>query len=482
MVFYISKTTTEEKKKNDDIIVDPVDPNLGRYYRPRFSLAINGEILETEQTYTQSGGSGGSSASITPGSTGPVDTYDYILTEASEISSYINSVKPDYSTAFNILSTSTPMVNQNLIYNLNERARFSALNNKITDGYLESQRNAASKIVSNGCEDKNNLDRLNAIQRILETCDSVVIEVSKEFDKEKKKYDTAFDTIKTKCDPKLARANELLNIIPTDEANIAAVVDSYNNVIYNLHYKTSILDASMNDSKKLLQDYSFIVSSATDDLSFAKNAAAAASEVTASTLTETVSNKNNYYKSINSNNILLTNQLNDFNNNATENNRKTDFKNTQITKLGNIKFYLFIFYYLLTLYILAMSYFTKTRNEMIQQIVIVCVLAAFPFIISYIEYAIYNFFKYLLSMLTGKTFVPYSYSRYTKATIDPDKLNNITTETTKSANPVTNADLRKPITLDYERSKNYIKQLPDNIGNKIASIYNNVTTSFNQFL
>ena len=271
------------------------------------------------------------------------------------------------------------------------------------------------------------------------------------------------------------RAQRILDNIDDENTARQKIKDKYLPSVTSLTAQNDSLKSSIKIATDQLNNYNNnILPSAAITL----NAVSTAAKISVDGLnTETqryIENLHNYYESILVNNTLFINQMQDMDNAAVNNNRKTEFKNASTFSFISIKKYCFIIYYLLlfVLFVLfAMSYYTKTRVEFIIYLSIVFILVIFPFIILYLEIAIYNFYKYCISIISGTTFVPFNYSRYGPTSIDNSRMNNIVTETTTTNNPFNSTYLRKPISFDYEKTKGYLYNFPSNIGNFIYSLY-----------
>lgn len=108
-----------------------------------------------------------------------------------------------------------------------------------------------------------------------------------------------------------------------------------------------------------------------------------------------------YYDSLAFQNSNLEGKLQTDVNSSVENDRKSGYKTKNIDIFLRLKYYLFIFYYVLVFVILVMSFFEKTRADFITKLIIAFIIGIFPYVIYPIEMFLYNTWNYVFSIMTG---------------------------------------------------------------------------------
>jgi len=223
------------------------------------------------------------------------------------------------------------------------------------------------------------------------------------------------------------------------------VDDIWNPQITVVKQEKAIYDASNAETISLLKNYNATIlpgAMATNDLA-ATNATAAGDLLNVFGKANAKS-KTNYYSTIQLQNDMLKNQMQDMRNSSLTNFKQSNFKNASVLWFSGIKFWLFIIYYILLFIIFILAFYKKTRFDFIIQLVILGIFVVFPFIISLIEMYIYNSWNFLYSIMTGTPYAKFDYYNSMR--------NGGVANINQNVNP---EDLRKPrpIMTDYVKQK-----------------------------
>ena len=109
-------------------------------------------------------------------------------------------------------------------------------------------------------------------------------------------------------------------------------------------------------------------------------------------------------KNLQNENILLEKQIQENNNNYSADDTQVFYKQQQFFRQKDLNFYLFIIFYTLILGLAIYLFLFNTTFNLYLKIFIIIILGIYPFIIEYIEFALYFISYYVYALVNGTTF------------------------------------------------------------------------------